>query len=96
MSRHCPSVDCHASVPTCLVYILKRCTIPTSLPGAELEECSLCWEQSWLSWVELTLSQVLWHLLDVSPALLSGAVIPHGVASIQDWLDRFGIGVPEG
>nr|KAF6309071.1 hypothetical protein mPipKuh1_009179 [Pipistrellus kuhlii] len=28
MSRHCPSVDCHASVPTCLVYILKRCAIP--------------------------------------------------------------------
>lgn len=50
MSRHCPSVDCHASVPTCLVYILEMCN-PTSmrapsLPGAELEECRLGWEQS--------------------------------------------------
>lgn len=37
--------------------------------------------------VELTLSQVLWHLLDVSPALLPGGVIPHWVASTQDLLD---------
>lgn len=43
-----------------------------------------------------TLSQVLWHLLDVSPALLSGGVTPHWVASTQDWLDRFGLGVLEG
>lgn len=77
-----PPWACPARVPACLVYILKRCmgplhvgTIAPGSPagglrsglGAELTDAGM----------ELTLSHVLWHLLDVSPALLPGGATSH-------------------
>lgn len=76
-----PLWDCHANVPTCLVYILKRCTVPP--PRGHHRSQKPSWRTTvWAgsradTGMELTLSHVLWHLLDVNPALFPGGAIPH-------------------